>query len=230
MSASLPYARVPTIVQTPVYDKDSMANNSGNKQNPARSNGDGKSALLLIDVISDFEFKDGDKLHKNAVPAAKAIAALKERAREAGVPVIYVNDNYGNWQEDFEGQVNEIIERRTRGGDIAELLRPDKEDYYVLKPQRSGFYETPLAVLLGSMDVSDVIVTGFTTDICVLFTAHDAYMRGMSVKVPSDCTAAVENEHRKTSLELLERVADVDVRSSTDVEFTSKGNKKGAHS
>ena len=100
----------------------------------------------------------------------------------------------------------------------------------MLKPQRSGFYETPLAVLLASMDVSDVIVTGFTTDICVLFTAHDAYMRGMSVRVPSDCTAAVEKEFHDAALELLKRVADVDISRSADVEFTSKSKKKGAHS
>ena len=206
-----------------------MANNSRNKHNPAaRPDQDGKIALLLIDVISDFEFEDGDKLHKNALPAAKALAGLKERAHDAEVPVIYVNDNCGKWQEDFDHQVTEIVERSSRGRDIAEILRPDKQDYYVLKPQRSGFYETPLAVLLASMDVSDVIVTGFTTDICVLFTAHDAYMRGLSVRVPSDCTAAAKKEYHKTALALLERVAHVDIGESSDIEFSSS-MKKGAH-
>src|SRR5687768_6452118 len=130
-----------------------------------------RSALLIVDMISDFEFDDGEKLFKRALPVAKRIAALKKRMHRAGLPVIYVNDNYGNWQEDFTHQVRRMIEQNTRGREIAEMLTPTPDDFYVLKPQRSGFYETPLDVLLVSLDVERLIITGVTTDICVLFTA-----------------------------------------------------------
>ena len=101
-----------------------------------------------------------------------------------------------------------------------ERIRPAENDLYVLKPQRSGFYETPLAVLLESMEISSLILAGVTTDICVLFTAHDAYMRGFSLAVPSDCTAAVEKHYKDHALELIERVTEADVRPSTELDLT----------
>lgn len=188
------------------------------------------AALLLIDVISDFEFEDGEKLYKNALPAANAIAALKKKANSQGVPVIYVNDNYGKWQDDFTTQVEGITGSKARGRDITKLLKPGPEDYYVLKPQRSGFYETPLDVLLRSMNVEHVVIGGFSTDICVLFTAHDAYMRGYHVTVPADCCAAVETEYHDSALKMIERVAKADIRKSTNISLTAEPKKKGARS
>jgi nicotinamidase-related amidase len=203
--------------------------NSGGKQAAGKDENKGISALLLIDVISDFEFEDGEKLYDNAVIAAERIAKLKLRASDAGLPVIYVNDNYGKWQEDFNAQVDRIIESSARGREIASLLRPDRDDYYILKPQRSGFYETPLDVLLASLNVRDVIVTGFSTDICVLFTAHDAYMRGYGVRVPADCCAAVETHYHDGALELIERVAKADISTSAAIRLGTVEKKKGAY-
>ncbi len=53
-------------------------------------------ALLLIDVINHFEFPDGDKILKNALPMANRLATLKQRCRRVGIPAIYVNDNFGH--------------------------------------------------------------------------------------------------------------------------------------
>ena len=186
------------------------------------------AALLLVDVISDFDFEDGVELYRNALKAAKALSKLKNKAVEAGIPVIYVNDNYGNWQDDFKAQFEHIVRSSERGRDIAELLEPGTRDYYILKPQRSGFYETPLDVLLRALNVSSVMVTGFATDICVLFTAHDAYMRGYAVSVPADCCAAVKKAFHKDALSLLERVAKADITASTSIDLSSIKDKKGA--
>lgn len=185
-----------------------------------------KTALLLVDVISDFEFEDGHRLFENAVPAAKKIADLRRKATTAGLPVIYVNDNFGKWQEDLEKQAERIIESSAMGRKIVEILRPGSDDYYVLKPQRSGFYETPLAVLLASMEITSLIVTGFSTDICVLFTAHDAYMRGFKVHVPSDCSAAVEEGFHRSALELIERVAHADITPSAGLDLDTLAEHK----
>ena len=193
----------------------------------ANSVGDG-AAILLIDVITDFEFDDGDRLFENARRVAPAIADLRSRAGAAGLPVIYVNDNYGKWQDDLEKQVIRIIESSRRGKEIVEQLRPAKDDYYVLKPQRSAFYETPLAVLLASMNVSNLVIAGFTTDICVLFSAHDAYMRGFRVFVPSDCSAAAYPEYHDAALQLIARVADVDTTPSTKLDLAEFGREKSS--
>ena len=183
-----------------------------------------KTALLLIDLITDFNFDDGDKLWERTQEIIDPLGRLIKRSRKAGIPVIYVNDNYGNWNEDFEGQVSSVIKSK-RGREVAGRIRPEKGDLYILKPQRSGFYETPLAVLLESMQVSSLILAGITTDICVLFTAHDAYMRGYSILVPSDCTAAVEDHYRDQALQLMARVAEADTRPSTEFDSVSSASR-----
>ena len=188
-------------------------------------------ALLILDMISDFEFEDGNKLYPQALEAAAAIAQLKRKAKEADAAVVYVNDNYGRWNEDFHTYTRNVSEKSEKGRRIIELLEPEGNDMFVLKPQRSGFYATPLGVLLLSMGTSRVLIAGVTTDICVLFTAHDAYMRGFSVNVPTDCSAAVRPAHHRRALKFLERIADVDISISGEVEFTghkpSEEQKKG---
>jgi nicotinamidase-related amidase len=177
------------------------------------------TAILVLDMISDFDFEDGDKLYPHAVKVAERLSALKPRARAAGVPLIFVNDNFGKWNEDFGAYVDSIRKASEKGRKIVEMIGPDDGEYHIVKPQRSAFYATPLGVLLLTLNVSNLILTGVTTDICVLFTAHDAYMRGFQVQIPSDCTAAVEESYHKSALDFLKRVTDADVRPSTEIKF-----------
>src|SRR5437016_13968235 len=122
-------------------------------------------ALLLIDVINDMEFEEGHSLLKQALPAARKIAALKKRAQDAGIPVIYVNDNFGRWQSDFKKLVAHVIDDQTRGGPIGELLRPQPDDYFVLKPKHSGFFSTSLDLLLRHLGSETLILAGWAGDI-----------------------------------------------------------------
>ena len=184
-----------------------------------KSRKNAKQALAIIDFVTDFDFDDGELLFKHALPAAKKLSALKERAKKSKAPIIYINDNYGKWQTDFEHQAKDIEEKSAMGRKIIELLRPEKDDYYVLKPQRSGFYETPLAVLLETLGISKLVISGLTTDICVLFTAHDAYMRGFQISVASDCCAAVKPAHHRTALALMERVAGAAILPASRIRF-----------
>src|SRR5689334_17716312 len=134
-------------------------------------------ALLLIDWINDLEFDGGDRLLPHALAAAKATAALRKRAKQAGVPVIYCNDNFGKWRSDFRATLEHVLHNQVRGRPIAELLKPDDDDYFVLKPKHSGFHSTTLEVLLEHLGARTLILTGIAGNFCVLFTAHDAYMR-----------------------------------------------------
>lgn len=182
-------------------------------------------ALILIDVISDFEFEDGEKLFKHAQPMAKKLAALREKAKKEGVPVIYVNDNFGKWQSDFHNLLEHACHEKVRGSQIAQLLKPDEDDYFVLKPKHSGFYSTTLDILLEHLKCKTLILTGVTTDICILFTANDAYMRDFDLIVPSDCVAAVETKENKHALEHMQRVLKADTRPSDKINFNAL--KKG---
>lgn len=182
-------------------------------------------ALLLIDVINDLDFPEGDQLLRSALPMAERIAALKRRARAEGVPVIYVNDNFGRWRSDFTAQVGHCLEAGCRGRPIAELLRPDDEDYFVLKPKHSGFYATTLDTLLEYLGVRAVVLAGMAANICVLFTANDAYMRDLHLAVPADCVASNTEEENRYALAQMARVLKADTRPSADLSFADLGHK-----
>ena len=176
-------------------------------------------ALILIDVINDMEFESGAALLKNALPAARRLAELRRRAKMAGVPVIYVNDNFGKWRSDFRRQLGHVLEEGVRGQPVAELLKPDEKDYFVLKAKHSGFYHTQLDLLIDYLKVKTLILSGFTTDICVLFTASDAYMRDLELIVATDCVAATRNEDHERALEHMIRVLDVEAIDSAEIDF-----------
>src|SRR5437868_3234415 len=101
-------------------------------------------ALLIIDVINDLDFSEADQLLKHALPMTQHIAALKARAKKEGIPVIYVNDNFGRWRSDFNAQVEHCLQDNVRGKPLVELLKPSDDDYFVLKPKHSGFFSTTL--------------------------------------------------------------------------------------
>jgi nicotinamidase-related amidase len=176
-------------------------------------------ALLLIDMINDLEFPGGESVAKPATAAAERIAALKQQAKERGIPVIYANDNFGKWRSDFREVVKHCLEDGVRGQRLAELLKPDRDDYFVLKPKHSAFFETTLATLLEHLGSRHLILTGITADICVLFTASDAYMRDYDVHVPSDCVASLEDLDTRQALRYMQRVLRADLTPSTELDL-----------
>lgn len=180
-----------------------------------------KQALLLIDVINDLEFPEGEQLLDFAEPMARKIAALKARAKSAGVPVIYLNDNFGRWRSDFAAQVDHCLHDGVRGQKIAEILRPEKDDYFVLKPKHSGFYSSVLDVLLENLGVETVILAGIAGNICVLFTANDAYMRDFRVIVPCDCIASNSADENEQALHVMRDILKADTRTSEGVTFAT---------
>jgi nicotinamidase-related amidase len=198
-----------------------MTKNNPDLHGNAPDKADG--ALLLIDVINDFDYPDGGRLLHFALPMAERIASLKGRAKEAGVPVVYVNDNFGRWRSDFRSQVNHCLSEESKGRRIVERLRPEEDDYFVLKPKHSGFFSTSLGTLLEYLRTRTVILTGLTADICVLFTANEAYMRDFNLIVPSDCVASVAEEDNAHALRQMARVLKADVRPSSELDLKSLG-------
>ena len=180
-----------------------------------------KVVLLVVDMISDFEFEDGEKLFKYALPAARCIARLKKAAKKEKIPAIYINDNFGKWQEDFRKITEKNLRDDVRGSEIVRLLKPDSDDYYVLKPKHSAFYSTPLDLILAQLESETLILTGVSTDICILFTANDAYMRDYKIVIPKDCVASPEPAENESALEYIERVLKADIRLSNEIDFKS---------
>lgn len=179
-------------------------------------------ALLLIDVINDFAFPEAHMLLEHAVPAARNLRELKRRCTEEKIPSIYANDNFGIWRSDFKQVLTHCLESDCKGREIAELLKPSEDDYFVLKPKHSGFFSTTLSVLLEHLGSSKLIITGFAGNICVFFTANDAYMRDYEVCVPRDCVASNTSEENQHALEQMEKLLKADTRVSKDILLLSE--------
>ena len=175
-----------------------------------------KFALLLIDIINDFDFPEADQLLEYARPMARNLLRLKRRAQKAGVPVVYVNDNFGRWKSDFRRTV-EHCARHGRGREVVRLLRPEQNDYFVLKPKHSGFFSTTLETLLRYLETQTLILTGIAGNFCVLFTANDAYMRDFKLFVPSDCTVSNTKKKNDSALALMRKFLKADTRSSSGI-------------
>jgi len=176
-------------------------------------------ALLLIDLINDFEFPRGEELFAQALPMAPRIRELKRRAAEAGIPSIYVNDNFGRWQSRFSDILKHCLEADVRGRPFVEQLIPSEKDYFILKPKHSGFYQTPLELLLKHLGTERLIITGVSTNSCVLFTANDAYMRDLELAVPQDCVAACNAREHEFAIEQMRDMLKADVSPSTELKL-----------
>ena len=176
-------------------------------------------ALLIIDAINDLEFPGGAGMLPRAVRMARNIAALKRRATTLGIPTVYVNDNFGRWRSDFRRIVAHCLEDDVRGRPVAELVTPDENDYFVLKPKHSGFYNTTLDLLLEYLRVETLILAGIATDVCVLFTAADAYMRDLRVIVARDCVTAVTPAAHRAALAQMRKVLKAEVTPSRSLDL-----------
>ena len=180
------------------------------------------TALLLIDVINDLAFEGSAALVAQAEPMANRLAALKRRASAAGVPAIYINDNFGQWRSDFRRTVAHCTARSSPGRRVSLRLKPTSRDYFVLKPKHSGFFDTTLDTLLETLRIRRVILTGIAGNICVLFTANDAYMRDLRILAPADCivsNTAGDNDH---ALRQIEKVLKGNATVSTRLSFRKR--------
>jgi nicotinamidase-related amidase len=184
-------------------------------------------ALLIIDVINDLEFPGAEKVYPWAMKMATRLNAFRAKARRAGVPVIYANDNYGYWRNDPNDLYKHCMRPGARGRELAKRMKPSRQDYLILKPRHSAFFCTPLQPLLQHLGVKELILTGLATNLCVLFTAHDAHMHEYPITVLSDCCAAESNSDHDMALSQLQDFCDARIKLSTEVEFASQRKRKG---
>lgn len=171
-------------------------------------------ALIIIDMINDLEFCGGEAIFDAALAAAENIAALKQRAQGAGIPIIFANDNFGRWRSNFREAVEHCLKGKVKGSPLAELLNPAPGDYFILKPKHSAFYATPLELLLQHLGCRHLILCGISGDMCVQFTACDAYMRDFALHVPADCMASKTADANRTSLNYMQSVLGANVTPS----------------
>jgi nicotinamidase-related amidase len=181
--------------------------------------GNHTTAVVVLDLISDFRFPDGARLLRAALPVAHRIQQLRRRAKAAGVPIVYVNDNLGKWQSDRHELLKHCLSERSRGKEVVQKVAPEDDDYFIFKPRHSGFFATPLAALLHESSVKRLIVTGTTSHQCVLFTAMDAYVRDFELIVPRDCIAASNATQTRHALFVLKEALSARTPLSASLRF-----------
>lgn len=183
-------------------------------QAPHRDQEGDRTALLIIDMINCFDFENADAMRPHALAATEAIVALRAEMERHGLPVIYINDNFGEWHSER----SKLVERAGASEPaITKLLEPRDDDFFIIKPQFSGFYATNLPVLLPKLGVTRLILTGLATDICVLFTAADAHMRDYALWIPRDAVAAETPERGRWALEIMSAAMGAVTASTQDL-------------
>jgi nicotinamidase-related amidase len=163
----------------------------------------GRLALLVVDMINTFEFEGGRALAREAQALVPRLLRLRAAFASADLPVVHCNDNFGHWRSDFRAVVERCSAPRARGARIARRLHPDPHEYFVLKPRHSAFLATPLDLLLRSLGVRTLAITGIASDDCVLATALDARMRDYEVTIVTDACAAQSAARHRRAMALL---------------------------
>lgn len=164
-------------------------------------------ALLVVDVLSDFAHEDADALLASFRARADALVAALETAREAGVPVVYVNDDRDRWDADAPALAREAAEGP--GGDVVRRLLPQAGDAVLLKHRYSGFDHTALDLLLEAESVERVLLVGAATEGCVVQTALDAREHGLKATIVSDACFTADEELEAVALRYAEDVGGV---------------------
>jgi nicotinamidase-related amidase len=187
-----------------------------------------RAALLIIDVINDLEFPGAEKVLPWAMKMADRLIPFRAKAHHASIPVIYANDNYGHWRNEPDELYKHCMRPSARGRELSRGMKPTRQDYLILKPRHSAFFATPLQPFLEHLQVKELILAGVATNLCVLFTAHDAHMHQYPITVLSDCCAAESNEDHDYALTQLEQFCGARICLSTEVEFAKPKKRRKA--
>lgn len=182
---------------------------------------DDPCAVIVIDMINTYDHQDAERLLPSARKVVPVVAALLAAAREAGAPVIYTNDNFGQWRSHH----GELVDVALAGphADLVEPIRPDADSLFVVKARHSIFYETPLTYLLWELGVRHILLCGQVTEQCVLYSALDAHIRHLDVTVVADAVAHIHPGLADAALEMMRENMSARVVNGSDVTFAGDG-------
>jgi nicotinamidase-related amidase len=174
----------------------------------------GRTALIVTDMLNRYEHEDAEKLVASVEKALPTMVALRDRADEEGVPVIYVNDNHGEWESSRDGLVKSALDGAR--GDLVEPILPREGDLFLAKTRHSIFYSSPVEHILAQEDVDRLVICGQVTEQCILYSALDAYLRQLDVAVPRDAVAHIFGDLAEASLTMMERNMHAEVCAAGD--------------
>lgn len=160
------------------------------------------AALVVVDVLQTYDFDDVERLLPSAEAAAPVIQRLIGDAQERGLPLIYVNDSFGDWG----GERSKLVDRVLQGphAHLVRDLVPPEDAVFVAKARHSIFYETPLAYLLRDEGIDRLVLCGQVTEQCILYSALDAHVRHLEMVVARDACAHIDEELAEAAFRMME--------------------------
>ena len=176
-----------------------------------------RRALVVIDMINTYDHEDAEKLRESAEHVVPVLGELVERARAAGAPIIYVNDNFGQWRSDHRALVQDALQGEHAA--LVEPIVPDEDAMFVVKARHSIFYETPLEYLLRQQEIDEIVLTGQATEQCILYSALDAHIRHIPALVPREAVAHIHEDLAQAALRMMEVNMEARVVGAGDVRF-----------
>jgi nicotinamidase-related amidase len=177
-----------------------------------------RTALVVIDMLNAYEHDDAEPLTNSVETIVEPVSKLISRAQDEGVELIYVNDNYGDWNSSSE----ELAQRALDGArpDLVKPILPPEGADFVIKARHTIFYMTPLEYLLGQKEIDHLVLVGQVTEQCILYSALDAYVRHFDVTVPPDGVACIHENLADAALEMMERNMRAELTPAADVRFS----------
>lgn len=164
-----------------------------------------KKALLIIDMLNDFLCSDGALYVEGSEKIIDRIEKEREKSHKEGVTVIYLCDSHRKDDPEFKIWPEHCV-KGTYGVEIINELKPDKDDIIINKTTYSGFYNTELEKTLKEKGIEKLLLTGVATNICVLYTAADARMRGFKVEVLKDAVEGLTPRDKEWALRQMKEV------------------------
>jgi nicotinamidase-related amidase len=161
------------------------------------------TALIVVDMLNPYDHEDAEILVESVEDVVGPIRGLLDSAADEGIDVIYVNDNYNDWNSSQEELARRALDGRRP--DLVEPILPPEDSSFVIKARHSIFYGTPLEHLLHEREIDQIALCGQVTEQCVLYSALDAYVRRFEVSVASDAVAHIDSSLADAALRMMER-------------------------
>jgi nicotinamidase-related amidase len=176
-----------------------------------------RSAIVVVDMLNSYDHEDSERLMASVREALPAMLELLARGRKQDVPIVYVNDNYGDWSACRPELVEHALQGRAP--DLVEPIAPSPDVGFVVKARHSIFYQTQLEYLLRQEEIERVVLVGQVAEQCILYSALDAYVRHFAVAVPRDAVAHIHADLADAALRMMGRNMRADICAAAECEL-----------
>jgi len=162
-----------------------------------------KPAIIVVDMLKDnFKENPRNPFLQEGRAILPNLQRLLDESRKRGFPIIFACDSFLEGDFIFRGRMKVHSLRGTKGSEVVDDLKPEVTDIILPKRRFSAFFKTDLDQTLRVFGVDTIIVTGMTTEVCVLMTAMDGLCHDFSVILLEDCSASRSREFHQGCLDL----------------------------